>query len=277
MAAPPTLRELSLAVDGAVATVTLRRPRAANALTSVMLSEFGAVFAFLETHATVRAVVLTGEGRHFCAGIDLAALTALLTEARAAGECPGRQRRALLQRIVTFQAAISSLERYSYPVVCAIHGACVGGGIDLITAADVRLCTRDASFCVKETDLGITADLGTLQRLPLLVGEGRARELALTCRTFSGADAQQMGLVTACYDDAAATLRAASDTAVSLARKSPLAITGTKAVMRARYGSSVAEGLERVALRNAATLMSLDIDECLRAQAERRPPVFARL
>jgi enoyl-CoA hydratase/carnithine racemase len=275
--AAPALRELSLAVDGAIATVTLRRPRAANALTSAMLNELSTVFAFLETHATVRAVVLAGEGRHFCAGIDLAALAELLAEARAAGACPGRQRLTLLKRIVAFQDAISSLERYSWPVVCAIHGACVGGGIDLITAADVRFSTRDAQLCVKEVDLAITADLGTLQRLPLIVGEGRARELALTCRTFSGAEALQMGLVSACFDDAAATLHAATDAALSLAHKSPLATTGTKAVMRARYAASVAEGLERVALRNAATLMSLDIEECMRAQAERRPPVFARL
>lgn len=124
---------------------------------------------------------------------------------------------------------------------------------------------------------GITADLGTLQRLPLLIGEGRARELALTCRVFSAAEAEQYGLVSACFDDAAATLRAAKATAATLAAKSPLAVVGTKAEMELRTSHAVADGLRSVAWRNAATLLSADIEEALSAAATRRRPVFARL
>ena len=279
MAAPPRLQTLQLRVEAelGIATVLLNRPQAANSLTSTMLDELVTVFSFLESTPAVRACVLAAAGPRFCAGIDLSTLTALLATARAESACGGRQRLALYKHIRSMQDAISCLERFPYPVVCAIWGACVGGGIDLATAADVRFASRDAAFCVKEVDLAITADLGSLQRLPHLISEGRARELALSCRTFSGAEAERYGLVSAVCEDAEATLSAARAAAIALAAKSPLAVVGTKAEMVLRHAAAVAAGLEHVAWRNASTLVSQDVDECLRARGERRAPVFARL
>lgn len=276
---PPQLRTLELRVEEAhgIATLLLNRPAAANSLTVELLGELRASFEFLETLSAVRAVVLAANGPRFCAGIDLRTLTELLASARGDCACEGRRRLALYKSIRSMQEAISSLERYPFPVVCAISGACVGGGIDLASAADVRYASQDAVFCVKETDVGIVADLGTLQRLPALIGAGRARELALTCRTFSGVDAERWGLVSAALPDAAAALRAARETAIALAAKSPLALVGTKAELLLQQQPALAAGLEHVAWRNAATLVSADVDESLRAKAERRAPAFARL
>lgn len=159
-------------------------------------------------------------------------------------------------------------------MVCTVHGACVGAGIDIITACDVRICTASARFCVKEVDLGITADLGTLQRLPHVVGEARTRELALTARTFGGADALAYGLVTSCHDKAASALERALATAHEIARKPPLAVAGTKRVLLDTRDKSVSDGLRYVAIWNSAQLLSNDLERAL-ARAGRQVPMAA--
>ena len=276
---PPAWQTLDLRVDEAerLATVTLNRPAQANTLTLQSLDELGACFDFLATHASVRAVLLTGAGQRFCAGIELKTLHQLLADNSGPTTCEARRRLALFKGIRIMQESISALERFPYPVVVAIHGACVGGGVDLAAAADIRYAARSSLFSVREVDVGIVADLGTLARLAGLVGEGRARELALTGRNFDGAEAERIGFTTACFEDAAATVAAARATAVSLAAKSPLAVTGTKAVLLDRNKSERDRNLELVAWRNASALVSADITEALAAMAERRKPVFARL
>jgi enoyl-CoA hydratase/carnithine racemase len=146
----------------------------------------------------------------------------------------------------------------------------VGAGVDIISACDVRVGTHTARFCVKEVDLGITADLGTLQRLPHIVGEARTRELALTARTFSGDDALAYGLVTSCHDSPAAALHAAMDTARLIAAKPGLAVSGTKKVLLATRDTRVSEGLEYVAMWNSALLLSTGLEEALAASARPR-------
>lgn len=161
------------------------------------------------------------------------------------------------------------------PTVACVKGACVGAGVDLITACDVRLAQRDATFCVKEVDLGIAADVGTLQRLPSVVGYGRAMELALTARTITADEALRIGLVSEVCDDVDAR---GMEIARMLAKKSPIALRGTKRVLlRARDDPNVERGLDYVAAHNAAMLMNVDLDEALRAREERRPPVFSKL
>ena len=272
----PAFQTLRLVVDEAaqLATVTLQRPGQANALTPDSLQELASCFEHLATLPSVRAVLLTGAGPRFCAGIELRALHALLAENSGPTECEARRRLALYSGIRKMQDAISALERCPLPVVLAIHGACVGGGIDLACAADIRYAARGTLFSVREVDVAIVADLGTLARLSPLVGEGRARELALTGKNFDGAEAERIGLVTACFDDAAATLAAARKTAVAIASKSPLAVQGTKAVMLERNKAERNASLEHVAWRNASTLVSADIEEVLRSMAEKRKPVF---
>jgi delta(3,5)-delta(2,4)-dienoyl-CoA isomerase len=180
--------------------------------------------------------------------------------------------------IKDLQRAISAPENYPYPVVAAISGFCVGGGVDLAAACDIRFADSRSSFSIKEVDVGIAADLGSLQRLPGIIGEGRTRELALSCRTFHGTQAEAYGFCTRACDGPMATLEAATECALTLAAKSPVAIVGTKAALLQQRRASLHEGLHAIAWRNAATLASShDVEECLRARAEKRRPVFSKL
>jgi Delta3,5-Delta2,4-dienoyl-CoA isomerase len=154
---------------------------------------------------------------------------------------------------------MTALEDCNKPVIAAVHGACVGGGVDLITSADIRLCSQDATFCVKEADLAITADLGTLQRLPAIIGEGRARELALTARAICAADAEHWGMVTAVHEDSMRLTTAALSLAQELAQKPRAALVGTKHVMLHGRGWPVADNLDHVAMWNAGMLLSDDL------------------
>lgn len=273
--APVTLR---LEDAGAIAVVTLDRAERSNALDARAWDAVGAR-AREAGRSGARVVVLRAAGRHFCAGIDVEDARAL-----AEGEgtlddvdaCAGRTREGLMRRIRAMQDAFSLFERaVEAPTVACVKGACVGAGVDLVTACDVRLAQRDATFCVKEVDLGIAADVGTLQRLPSVVGHGRAMELALTARTITADEALRIGLVSEVCDDVDAR---GMELARALAKKSPIALRGTKRVLlRARDDPNVERGLDYVAAHNAAMLMNADLDEALRARAERRPPVFSKL
>ena len=167
------------------------------------------------------------------------------------------------------QDACSCFERCSKPVVAAVQGACVGAGVDIITACDVRVCAPTARFCVKEVDLAITADLGTLQRLPHIVGGGRARELALTARTIGAAEAREIGLVTRVAPSEGGLAAAALEVAAGIARKPALAAWGTKRVLVRGQAGSVQDGLEHVALWNAAMLWSRELQGALRGVPQR--------
>ena len=261
--------------DAGVWEVRLDRPRVGNALDIGLFRALPGVLARLDADPEVRCVVLSGEGRHFCTGIDVGALGSLMG---AQTECQGRQREETRRFILMLQDANTAIERCRKPVVAAVHGACIGAGVDLITACDIVYAAADAQFCVKEVDLGITADVGTLQRLPSLVGHGRARELALTARVFSGKEACEMGLVAGTATSREGVLRLARGVARGIAAKSPLAVVGTKHILlRSRDRPHVEEGLDYVATWNAAMVLSTDLQESLAARAEKRPPVYARL
>jgi len=173
---------------------------------------------------------------------------------------------------------MSAFEKCRWPVIAAIHGACIGAGVDLATACDLRFAAEDAALCIAEVNLGITADMGTLNRLPGIVGVGIASDLALTGRTFSGAEAKSLHLVTSLFPTKKALLQGAEEAARALAAKSPLAVVGTKRMLLYQRDHSVQDGLEEVALWNAGTLPgSKDLLEVLRAKAERRVPLFSKL
>jgi enoyl-CoA hydratase/carnithine racemase len=216
--------------------------------------------------------ILTGEGRAFTAGIDLQMMMSLGDQIQ--NDCEARTRENLRQVILDLQDTLTSLERCRKPVLAAIHGACVGGGIDLICCADMRYASSDASFSIKEIDIGMTADVGTLQRLPKLIGEGMARELAYTARKFGAAEAQQMRLVNRVFDSREALLAGVLEIASEIAAKSPLSIRGIKEMITYARDHSVADGLNYVATWNAAMLMSNDLQEAMMANMGKRKPTF---
>lgn len=259
-----------------LAHLTLNRPERLNAVDSVLFDELPAVLAVLDADPHVRIVVLNANGRHFCAGIDLSTLADAGSGRE--GEDAGRARERFRRDIIHMQAAFTALEECRKPVVAAIHGACVGAGLDMVTACDLRYCTEDALFSVKEVDLAITADLGTLQRLPRIVGEGRAMELALTGKRFNGKEAKTLGLVNDAFASRELMMEAVGNLATEIADKSPLAVIGTKAVLLKSRHLSVAQGLDYVATWNAAMLMSSqDATEALEAQRSKRKPQFSKL
>ena len=266
---PATLR---LERDGAVLVVELNRPAKANAMEEAMWHELRDAMHEADRDDTVRVVVIRGAGKHFTAGIDLAMLGSIAAQIR--HEDGARSREKLRRLILDLQDTLSSIEQCRKPVIAAIHGACVGGGIDLITACDLRYCSADAKFSVKEIDVGMTADVGTLQRLPRLIGEGMARERAYTGRMVDGAEAQQMRLANRCYETPEALHAAVAELAAGIAAKSPLAIRGCKEMITYARDHSVADGLNYIATWNAAMLLSADLEEAGRAAREKRPPRF---
>lgn len=190
-----TLKIVCEAPDSSVIHLYLNRPSQLNALSLDFFTEFPQALASLDQDPDVRVIILAGAGNHFCSGIDLSSLDSAAGDALSGKIDRGRSGERLRRKIKHMQNAVTSIERCRKPVIASVHGACIGGGIDLITACDVRYCTKDSFFSVKEVDLAITADLGTLQRLPAIVGYGNAMELALTGRRFSGTEAKELGLV----------------------------------------------------------------------------------
>ena len=172
------------------------------------------------------------------------------------------------------QVAFTQIERCRKPVISAIHGSCIGGGVDLISACDIRNCTKNTIFQIKEIDLGITADVGTLQRLPHLMPQGVVRELAYTGRKFSGEEAQDLGLVNNCYDDKKTMMTEVRKTAEQIASKSPLAIRGVKEMLLYSRDHSVSSGLNYVATWNSAMLLSSDLEESKMAMLQKRTPEY---
>ncbi len=269
----PPLTTLRLELANGVLDVCLNRPDKSNALDDALWFELRSAFDWADAEPAVRAVVLSGEGRHFCAGIDLDMLGGILQRIADADEA--RRREKLRRLILDLQDCLTSLERCRKPVLAAIHGACLGGGVDLVACCDMRYVSADAHFAVREIDLGIVADVGTLQRLPRLIPEGLARELAYTGRTLGADEAVRCGLANAVHPDRDALLAAVRGIARQIATKSPLAVRGTKEMLNYSRDNSVADGLNQVATWNAAMLISADLDEALAAAGEMRTPRFA--
>lgn len=263
---------LSVSLEDQIATVRLNRPHKANAMNALMWQEIRKAFDWIDATPQARVAVLQGEGKLFCAGIDLELMMGLGPQVQ--NECDARTREALRRVILDLQDTLSSLERCRKPVLAAIHGACVGGGIDLITCADMRYCSSDAYFTIKEIDIGMVADVGTLQRLPRLIDEGMARELAYTGRKLGAQEAKEVHLVNRVFESREALYAGVREIAASIAAKSPLSIRGVKEMISYARDHSVADGLNYIATWNAAMLMSKDLHEAMAANAGKRRPVF---
>jgi enoyl-CoA hydratase len=234
--------------------------------------EMQSIFETLSQADDVRVIILSGEGKHFCAGIDLELLMSV-SEFQDI-ECSAKRSEKIRGFILTLQQSITAIEKCSKPVLAAIHNGCIGGGVDIATACDMRYCTEDAYFTIKEIDLGMVADIGTLQRLPKIISPGMAAEMAYTGRKVSGLEAKKMGLVNQCYDSKKTLLEGVMEIATTIASKSPVSIRGTKHVLQYSRDHSVDDALNYVATWNAAMLLSTDLTEAFKATIEKRPPKF---
>jgi enoyl-CoA hydratase len=243
--------------------------------------------AELSADPSVRAVVVAARGPHFSVGLDLKAMASMLMApaggapgdgpaGNGAGTAPSMASRAAAARagVLRMQRSVTSVAECPKPVVAAVHGYCIGGGVDLVSACDIRVASADAVFSVRETRVAIVADLGSLQRLPRIIGKGHMAELALTGKDITAARAKEIGLVNDVLADADGALAAARDLAGEIAANSPLAVQGTKAVLAACEDRSVPDGLDYVATWNAGFLGSDDLTEAMTAFMEKRPPQF---
>ena len=267
----PNFETLAIDLNEHIAHIQLNRPESANAMNQALWQELGDAMNWADRTPEVRVVVLSGNGKHFCAGIDLAMLGELIDDSIT---CEARKRETLRGKILGLQKQLSAIEQCRKPVLAAIHGACIGGGVDMISACDMRYCTEDATFSIKEIDIGMVADVGTLQRLPRLIGDGLMRELAYTGRDVHGKEAASIGLSNHCFTDKDTMIAAVLRTAKAIASKSPLSIRGTKQVLLFSREHSVADGLDYIATWNAGMLMSNDFKTALDARRKQEIPDF---
>jgi enoyl-CoA hydratase len=272
-AAIPALSALRVSVEEHVATVVLAAAGKANRMGPAFWAEMPEAFAWLDASPDVRAVVVRGEGEHFTFGLDLATMGGELVTVLGEGAL-ARERTQFLGVIERLQRAMSCVAACRKPVVAAIHGWCIGGGVDLATACDVRLCSADARFSVREVKLAMVADVGTLARLPAIVGQGHARLLALTGDDVDAARALRIGLVEDVYETPAALFEQATALARRMAANPPLVVQGIKQVLNAASERAAAESLRTVALWNTAFLPSHDLREAMAAFVEKRAPRF---
>lgn len=255
-----------------IAHVQINRPDKVNAMNADFWREIIEIFHWVDATDAVRVVVLSGAGKHFSSGIDLMLLASVAGQL---GKDVGRNAEALRRKILELQASFNAVDNCRKPVLAAIQGYCLGGAIDLVSACDMRYSTHDAKFSIKEIDMGMAADVGTLQRLPRIIGDGMMRELAYTGRTIEGAEALRIGLVNRTYTDQGALLAGVMEIAAQIAAKSPVAVRGTKEMIRYMRDHRVADGLEYVATWNAAMLQSEDLRLAVGAHMSKQKAEFA--
>ena len=254
--------------DNHIAWLTLNRPEKRNVMGLAFFDEIGTCFDDFDRDPNIRVVIIRAEGKSFSAGTDLEEAGALINQSSADG------RDNMCKNILALQQGFTKIESCRKPVIAAIHSHCIGGGMDLICACDMRLATKDAIFSIRETRMGIVADLGTLQRLPHIIGQSWSRELALTGRDFTAEEALQMGLVTRVCDDRPALYKAAKKLADQIAACPPLTVQGTKEVINYSRDNGINAGLQYVAQKNSAALPSEDLFEAMTAFMEKRAPEF---
>lgn len=253
---------------GNIAWIILNNPEKRNAMTFDFFLKMVEVFTDIDQDPEIRVAIVKGAGKSFTAGIDLMSLAGL------AHSTGADSRENLRKMILTGQQSNTIIVQCRKPVICAIHGHCIGGGVDLICACDIRLASRDTVFSVRETKLGVIADLGTLQRLPDIVGEPWARELIFTGRDFPASTAMDIGLITHIYETEAELFEAAEKLAEEIAENSPLTVMGVKDTLRFTRENGIQASLEYVAQKNAAQLMNEDLMEAITAVMEKRKPIF---
>ena len=262
-------------IENHIANLVLSRPNELNTMSRDFWVELGDVLEEINRDSEVRVVVMSSTGKHFCAGMDLNAFSNGVDNIPD-DKKPDHARigEAVYRVAKELQEYISTLEKIRMPVIAAIHGGCIGGAVDLVTACDIRLASDDAFFCIQEINIGMAADVGTLQRLPKIIPDSKMREMAYTGRRMYAGEAKETGLVSDTYKSQEDMLKAANSLAKEIASKSPVAIYGLKAVMNYSRDHSVSESLEYNALWSGAMLSQKDMTEAMTANIEKRDASF---
>ena len=262
-------------ISDKVAEIRLNRPESYNSMIPTFWTELPAILGELDRSGEARAIVLSSSGKHFCSGMDLSVFTGSGSNLQGddRGEV-GRQRANMRRGILELQETFSCLEKIRMPVLAAVQGGAVGGGVDMITACDMRYMSADAFVCIQEINIGMTADVGTLQRLPKIIPEGIARELAYTGRRMSAEEAKSCGLVNEVFPDAEALRQGVFDVAREIASRSPLAIWGTKEMINYARDHSTEDSLNYIATWQTGMFQPRDMAESFAAKRESREAEF---
>ena len=265
----PTFSRLDLNIDQGIAHITLNKPEEFNRLAAEFWSEFPAALNAIDKDASARVVVISAQGKHFCSGVDTDLFEMYTSDLE-----PGRHNAWRREHVLYLQSAFTALERVRIPVIAAIQGACIGAGVGLISACDMRYCSTDAFFSIEETNAGITCDIGSLQRLPQVMSETNLREWAYTGKRIDAERAKAWQLIGEVYDDPAALLHGVMDIAGEITQKSPLVLHGSKLSMNYNRNHSVEEGLEYIATFNAGIVQAEEVKYALEIRKKKSAAEF---
>ena len=259
-----------------VGHLVLNKGEDLNKMTMNFWYELPRILDEIDRDASLRVLILSSTGKHFCAGMDLKNFGTLGSDSEKKTNVPDKARigENLYRVAKELQDMLSKLEKLRIPVLAGIQGGCIGGGLDLVTAADMRFASKDAFFCIQEVNIGMAADIGTLQRLPKVIPEGKVRELAYTGRRMPAEEALEAGLVNKVYESHEEMVSGLKEMAAVIASKSPLAVYGTKAILNFSRDHTIAEGLEYNALWSGAMLPQEDMAEAMMSNMEKRDPEF---
>ena len=267
-----------LEIESNIANIILSRPEQLNSMSRKFWVELPEILEEVNRNSEIRVLIISSTGKHFCAGMDLSAFD------NGVANIPKEKRpdnarigEALYRSAKELQEYISKLEKIRVPVIAAIHGGCIGGAVDLVTACDIRLATSDAFFCIQEINIGMAADVGTLQRLPRIIPDSKMRELAYTGRRMLADEAKESGLVSDVYDSQEEMVNAAKEMANEIAKKSPIAIYGLKALMNYSRDHTISDSLDFNALWSGAMLSQRDMEEAIKAFVEKREATFGKM
>jgi enoyl-CoA hydratase len=266
---------IRLTMDGAIAHLRLNRPDSYNTFNRTFWREWPQVLGEIQKAEDIRVLVISATGKHFSAGLDLEIFSN--PDPRLFSGEPARRGEFIRRLVLEFQDCFTQLEKLRMPVLAATQGGCIGGALDLVSACDSRYCTEDAFFTIKETAVGMTADLGTLQRLPSIISPGLVRELAYSARKLVAEEALSSGLVNRVFPNADSMLEGVMEIARQIAANSPVAVMGSKQMLNYARDHSVADSLEYVATWQAGMFQQADILESFMANVQKRDTTFEPL
>lgn len=268
-----TYQSLSFAQAAGVMTVSLLGPGKGNAMGPEFWEELPKAMDEINRLADIRCIVFRGSGDHFSYGLNIPQMMPRLGK-MTTGTVLAQQRLELMLQIRQMQSGFQKMHESPKPVIAAVHGWCIGGGVNMIAAADIRLCSRDAKFSLREAKLAITPDIGGLQFLPHIIGQGFTREMAFTGADYNAAFAERVGLVNHVYDTPEALFEAAATLAQQIADNPATAVQGAKQVLNYSQNKSIEDGLQYVAVWNSSQLQSSDFSEAMQSTIEKRKAEF---